>query len=66
MRSVDTDRNHQIDFAEFCFRFGRRYQMEIAAERRRQNPGFPAERPGTGSGGGAQRIAESPSKSWPK
>jgi Ca2+-binding EF-hand superfamily protein len=26
MRTIDVDRNHQIDFEEFCFRFGRRYQ----------------------------------------
>lgn len=34
LRTMDADRNGQISFDEFCFRFGRRYQMEIAAQRR--------------------------------
>ena len=27
LHQLDADRNGQIDFHEFCFRFGRRYQM---------------------------------------
>ena len=30
MRTMDADRNGQIDFEEFCFRFGRRYQMAVS------------------------------------
>ena len=38
LRTMDADRNGQISFEEFCFRFGRRYQMEIAAQRRAAQP----------------------------
>jgi hypothetical protein len=31
---IDTDRNGRISFDEYCFRFGRRYQMDAARRRR--------------------------------
>jgi len=36
---VDTDRNGRVSFEEYCFRFGRRYQMDIARRRRDRRDG---------------------------
>ena len=38
---IDSDRNGRISFDEYCFRFGRRYQMDAARTRRRRT-GNPA------------------------
>jgi len=48
---MDADRSGTISFDEYCFRFGRRYQMEVAA-RRRQCSGGGEE--STASAGGAE------------
>lgn len=34
IRAMDSDRNGTLSFEEFCFRFGRRFQMELAQQRR--------------------------------
>jgi hypothetical protein len=31
---MDSDRNGTLSFEEFCFRFGRKFQMELAQQRR--------------------------------
>merc|ERR1740121_2592961 len=39
MNQMDSDRSASISFEEYCFRFGRKYQMEAARRKRQQRDG---------------------------
>lgn len=55
---IDTDRSGTLSFDEYCFRFGRRYQME-AARRRRSGLSGDSDKPDLSEGGAAPAVDHS-------